>query len=143
MDRCYREIALTNRGVSMSADNETMNRSPINRDTEILPFDGNAIFLTCCAADSLPTSSSLPSSSRHLIPLFCLEPATAGESWVNGNRSWCEFDSNRVEEVPGKRDFDETRYTIGWKRSRSDVLIKFLIIRLKSLINQFRKMIIY
>lgn len=101
------------RGVSMSADNETMNRSPINRDTEILPFDGNAIFLTCCAADSSPASSSLPSFSRHLIPLLCLEPATAGESWVNGNRSWCEFDSNRVVEVPGKRDFDETRYTIG------------------------------
>lgn len=106
----------------MSVDNETMNRSPINRDTEILPFDGNAIFLTCCAADSLSASSSLPSSSpyRHLILLFCLEPATAGESWVNGNRSWCEFDSNRgVEEVPGKRDFDETRYTIGSKRSHS------------------------
>lgn len=31
----------------------------------------------------------------HLIPSLYPEPATAGESWVNGNRSWCEFDSNR------------------------------------------------
>lgn len=121
----------------MSADNETMNRSPINRDTEILPFDGNAIFLIRVARliRYPPLPRFLPPPA-HLIPSLYPEPATAGESWVNGNRSWCEFDSNRgVEEVPGKRDFDETGYTIGWKRSRS---IKFLIIRL----NQFREMII-
>lgn len=96
MDRCYREIALTNRGVSMSADNETMNRSPINRDTEILPFDGNAIFLIRVARliRYPPLPRFLPPPA-HLIPSLCPEPATAGESWVNGNRSWCEFDSNR------------------------------------------------
>lgn len=96
VDRCYREIALTNRGVSMSADNETMNRSPINRDTEILPFDGNAIFLIRVARliRYPPLPRFLPPPA-HLIPSLCPEPATAGESWVNGNRSWCEFDSNR------------------------------------------------